>query len=113
MLLMLSFCFLCRCGDPRYLHSFPTRRSSDLLNKQLQVVEGINGATVIDDTWSITTTSLQAALRVLEKIDSSKKKIAIVGTITDRKSTRLNSSHVKISYAVFCLKKKKRKEVDK
>src|SRR6266511_6049691 len=25
----------------------------------------------------------------------------------DRKSTRLNSSHVKISYAVFCLKKKK------
>src|SRR5690606_41194358 len=26
--------------------------------------------------------------------------------ITDRKSTRLNSSHVKISYAVFCLKKK-------
>src|SRR5690606_41454134 len=28
----------------------------------------------------------------------------------DRKSTRLNSSHVKISYAVFCLKKKRRKE---
>src|SRR5690606_41462464 len=27
--------------------------------------------------------------------------------IRDRKSTRLNSSHVKISYAVFCLKKKK------
>src|SRR5690606_41293985 len=29
--------------------------------------------------------------------------------IRDRKSTRLNSSHVKISYAVFCLKKKKEK----
>src|SRR5690606_9416326 len=29
------------------------------------------------------------------------------GRETDRKSTRLNSSHVKISYAVFCLKKKK------
>src|SRR5436309_8141377 len=28
----------------------------------------------------------------------------------DRKSTRLNSSHVKISYAVFCLKKKKLKQ---
>src|SRR5690606_40843832 len=27
---------------------------------------------------------------------------------SDRKSTRLNSSHVKISYAVFCLKKKKK-----
>src|SRR2546430_12834584 len=29
------------------------------------------------------------------------------GTPTDRKSTRLNSSHSQISYAVFCLKKKK------
>src|SRR5690606_40143657 len=29
------------------------------------------------------------------------------GCAEDRKSTRLNSSHVKISYAVFCLKKKK------
>src|SRR5699024_497975 len=32
---------------------------------------------------------------------------AALQTITDRKSTRLNSSHVSISYAVFCLKKKK------
>src|SRR5438067_10550575 len=31
----------------------------------------------------------------------------VVGRV-DRKSTRLNSSHVSISYAVFCLKKKKR-----
>src|SRR5690349_23859913 len=30
------------------------------------------------------------------------------GTGLDRKSTRLNSSHVEISYAVFCLKKKKK-----
>src|SRR2546426_7132691 len=30
---------------------------------------------------------------------------------TDRKSTRLNSSHLVISYAVFCLKKKKKKKV--
>src|SRR5690606_41394437 len=30
------------------------------------------------------------------------------GASPDRKSTRLNSSHVKISYAVFCLKKKKK-----
>src|SRR5699024_12478617 len=37
--------------------------------------------------------------------------VAVLGTkttiIRDRKSTRLNSSHVSISYAVFCLKKKK------
>src|SRR5690606_38826164 len=31
----------------------------------------------------------------------------LTGLVPDRKSTRLNSSHVKISYAVFCLKKKK------
>src|SRR5690554_4461235 len=30
--------------------------------------------------------------------------------VLDRKSTRLNSSHVRISYAVFCLKKKKKKK---
>src|SRR3712207_8498118 len=30
-----------------------------------------------------------------------------VGLVKDRKSTRLNSSHANISYAVFCLKKKK------
>src|SRR5688572_32579429 len=30
-------------------------------------------------------------------------------TVLDRKSTRLNSSHSQISYAVFCLKKKKKK----
>src|SRR5690625_6243487 len=34
------------------------------------------------------------------------------GTGTDRKSTRLNSSHVAISYAVFCLKKKKTRSID-
>src|SRR3712207_7816753 len=32
-----------------------------------------------------------------------------VAAIRDRKSTRLNSSHANISYAVFCLKKKKKK----
>src|SRR5690606_41865772 len=34
-------------------------------------------------------------------------RFSVFKKITDRKSTRLNSSHVKISYAVFCLKKKK------
>src|SRR5438874_2892297 len=33
--------------------------------------------------------------------------------LEDRKSTRLNSSHVEISYAVFCLKKKKKKKKTK
>src|SRR3989440_765778 len=34
--------------------------------------------------------------------------LLVTGVQTDRKSTRLNSSHDQISYAVFCLKKKKR-----
>src|SRR5690554_7608634 len=35
------------------------------------------------------------------------------GDGVDRKSTRLNSSHVRISYAVFCLKKKKKNKTNK
>src|SRR5258705_8632891 len=35
------------------------------------------------------------------------------GTGKDRKSTRLNSSHLGISYAVFCLKKKKKKSISR
>src|SRR5690606_10931298 len=35
--------------------------------------------------------------------------VGFIALFGDRKSTRLNSSHVKISYAVFCLKKKKRR----
>src|SRR5690606_41294675 len=43
-----------------------------------------------------------------QKFDSEEKKFyEIVPYALDRKSTRLNSSHVKNSYAVFCLKKKK------
>src|SRR5688572_32109672 len=34
---------------------------------------------------------------------------AVLMSFVDRKSTRLNSSHSQISYAVFCLKKKKKK----
>src|SRR5690349_23986734 len=39
-------------------------------------------------------------------------KIIVNAYATDRKSTRLNSSHVEISYAVFCLKKKKKKKIN-
>src|SRR5256885_11663922 len=38
------------------------------------------------------------------------KQLRRLGQGTDRKSTRLNSSHLVISYAVFCLKKKKKKK---
>src|SRR5437870_7841064 len=75
------------------LHSFPTRRSSDLwryLRRGWPWLE-------------------QPHCQVLEgwKVHQSLGKDRIrAGRIPDRKSTRLNSSHVAISYAVFCLKKK-------
>ena len=43
-------------------------------------------------------------------IKNYRKKIILIDRL-DRKSTRLNSSHVVISYAVFCLKKKKIKKI--
>src|SRR2546422_10955416 len=48
------------------------------------------------------TTYLELRLNVLEFLDATPDTL-------DRKSTRLNSSHGYISYAVFCLKKKKNK----
>ncbi|GIN83981.1 UDP-N-acetylmuramoyl-tripeptide--D-alanyl-D-alanine ligase [Heyndrickxia sporothermodurans] len=53
------------------------------LNKHLQVYDGINGSIILDDTWSMTTTSLEAALNVLNEVGKSKKKVAILGTMTD------------------------------
>src|SRR5690606_42010854 len=56
---------------------------------------------------------LQAAGHRLGQIRPAAERIALIAVLVqpladiDRKSTRLNSSHVKISYAVFCLKKKK------
>src|SRR5690242_20942762 len=51
--------------------------------------------------------SVQHLLRVLPAEDSGDGTDA-VEVHQDRKSTRLNSSHMSISYAVFCLKKKKK-----
>src|SRR5690606_41842272 len=43
----------------------------------------------------------------VQALDHAALLAVVEGDVVDRKSTRLNSSHVKISYAVFCLKKKK------
>src|SRR2546426_12589357 len=51
----------------------------------------------------------QPMVRVLDALGEAIVKI-IDFAMRDRKSTRLNSSHLVISYAVFCLKKKKKKE---
>src|SRR3712207_3793019 len=53
--------------------------------------------------------TLRARLRVNgASLDDDSYDIVRKGLSTDRKSTRLNSSHANISYAVFCLKKKKK-----
>src|SRR5207249_6800413 len=50
--------------------------------------------------------SLRSAAITLAPKDSSWRERSRASSDKDRKSTRLNSSHVSISYAVFCLKKK-------
>src|SRR5439155_11441601 len=51
--------------------------------------------------------SLRERLGMNWRSEYAKKKQTAEQALEDRKSTRLNSSHVAISYAVFCLKKKK------
>src|SRR5690625_6840935 len=77
------FFFLFSSYVHRVLHSFPTRRSSDLADaprRRGRTRDGTAG-----------------------KRHHHQRRLG-----GDRKSTRLNSSHVAISYAVFCLKKKNR-----
>src|SRR5690606_42079728 len=93
------------------LHSFPTRRSSDLRISDDEETRSI-GRLQLDASFSPVrrVAYVVEAARVEQRTDLDKLIIDLQtnGTIEDRKSTRLNSSHVKISYAVFCLKKKKR-----
>src|SRR5207244_12276403 len=75
-------------------HSFPTRRSSDLIQTHTE-------------RWSGTSLhhrslSGPSELDAADHRDQRQRELEL-----DRKSTRLNSSHQIISYAVFCLKKKK------
>src|SRR5690606_41372401 len=93
--------------------SFPTRRSSDL---KLTV----NGNPHFGMGFYTRAGSESAIIAVKGKPKIASHGVravrsAVIGRhsekpamFRDRKSTRLNSSHVKISYAVFCLKKKKR-----
>src|SRR5258708_21538621 len=56
--------------------------------------------------------SLADALKADRRLQESVSPLAPPQAAKDRKSTRLNSSHQIISYAVFCLKKKKKKLQD-
>src|SRR5699024_12708467 len=86
-----------------HLHSFPTRRSSDL-DKSEQSAPEQNGKHHPERGKSCGISknlrSDHIAVQLLQGNDKDQKIKSL-----DRKSTRLNSSHVSISYAVFCLKK--------
>src|SRR5699024_12531737 len=86
-------------------HSFPTRRSSDLsevLGGKRDVAQEVR----IPGPDQIIICCGQGRERRLRVPVPRRSNVHGVGD-RDRKSTRLNSSHVSISYAVFCLKKKK------
>src|SRR5690606_40644310 len=107
------FAFFFGAGVRRVLHSFPTRRSSDLDQIPKYVQQGVCDAGLIIHEGQLTYKNLGLHL-VLDLGVWWKQRTGlplplggncIRRDLGDRKSTRLNSSHVKISYAVFCLKK--------
>src|SRR5699024_12027383 len=111
-------CMLCRFALLKYakrhtLHRFPTRRSSDLTNA-IRIVEQ-KKIPYQEHTYTFSENDL-GAKHVAEELNQNEaqifKTLVTVGNKTDRKSTRLNSSHVSISYAVFCLKNKAKTECE-
>src|SRR5947209_17031084 len=90
MFLSPSSFFFSSSPDPPNRPSFPTRRSSDLEERLPHQLGGTFDHPAATDREQGVAGEQQLGGRVIE----------------DRKSTRLNSSHANISYAVFCLKKK-------
>src|SRR5690606_42125313 len=105
--------YVSRYAHPRWLDSFPTRRSSDLAaggELQALLVAGVEVADLPDPARAREALSEVGFVVSLELRPSEVTEradvvlpVAAVAEKADRKSTRLNSSHVKISYAVFCL----------
>src|SRR5690606_40393429 len=105
--------FVSRFADHLVRHSVPTRRSSDLLVVEHQVPRvGLRDDHALRAVESAIAADLEEALDLLvDPADRLHVAELVHGTGhgerlaqgQDRKSTRLNSSHVKISYAVFCL----------
>src|SRR5690625_5602631 len=88
--------------------------TSDITFKELAEKHGVKDSTVRSrknrEKWQRNATSKNAtqrksvATKKNSNVASKNKKSTSNGQKKDRKSTRLNSSHVAISYAVFCLK---------
>src|SRR5207244_6976830 len=106
-------CFFCRLGHPRALHSFPTRRSSDLPSYAkigalagvlLLLLRLIQGLCLGGEYGGAITYVAEYAPDEKRGYYTGWLQTSPTLGIVDRKSTRLNSSHQIISYAVFCLK---------
>src|SRR5690606_41616194 len=102
---------LARPAPARDLRALPTRRSSDLAEPAEDgsgpagwQIKGNAGSMLFHNTDSPSYEAVRAEVW-FESEEAAKA--AGFAHWEDRKSTRLNSSHVKISYAVFCLKTKK------
>src|SRR5207244_7228862 len=87
---------------PPALHSFPTRRSSDLLRQRWPAC--------LPHRSVCRSAAGGPPPRPRGRAATRARRWQSDGT-QDRKSTRLNSSHQIISYAVFCLKKKKKNKI--
>src|SRR5688572_32392046 len=87
-------------------------RSTDDIIKARQLVRDcavLQGLSLVDQTKLVTAAS-ELARNTLVHGGGGEMCLQAVHEGADRKSTRLNSSHSQISYAVFCLKKKKTKQ---
>src|SRR5206468_8376522 len=107
-----SLLFYCAAAH-RSLHSFPTRRSSDLF-WLMSAMTGTGGGPLW--LWPLATGAASSKSEQpeqreqREQPEQREQREQPEQREQDRKSTRLNSSHDQISYAVFCLKKKKKKK---
>src|SRR5207249_6863107 len=107
--LSLLFLLFSASHDARHLLSFPTRRSSDLpdYGRWLWwVLEWVYGK-VLPGAYAHEHITRYTRDELARRLRAAGYEILAWKYVGDRKSTRLNSSHVSISYAVFCLKKKK------
>src|SRR5690606_41042348 len=105
--------FFYRSAHHRALHSFPTRRSSDLTDVAVigevhytgSLGSGEFHGEEIDWASNVfVSTPAGGSLDMVNLTGGLHLQFGPQMSLRDRKSTRLNSSHVKISYAVFCLK---------
>src|SRR5690606_42144344 len=99
--------FACSAGLSRALPSFPARRSSDLPGRRLSRPDPL--PLPLDRDRGDRLAQRPVARRGLARARATGRcaRRSPRSRSSDRKSTRLHSSHVKSSYAVFCLKKKK------